>query len=367
MRITFVLPPPSHTGGIRVIVLYARWLQDHGHDVTLIYPPLPQPTLSAKVRSLFQGNGWPRVPLNHPSPVDTAPLKQIRLDRYRPVTDDDAPDADVVVATWYETSPWVNGLAPSKGTKIYFMQDYGDAPGQPLDKILATFQYPMRFVTISPFLRDLIKGERPDLEPDMVPCSVDSELFSSPPRSQPSRPTVGFVYTEARQKGTDICCDAVEIMRKDLPELRVVAFGAHHRGGTIAVPEGTEFFSNIPDEELRNVYGVCGVWLFGSRREGFGLPILEAMACRTPVVATPAGAATALVDDSTGALVSHEAPEAMAEAALRILGLSDDDWRAMADRCREKAASYTWEDAARLFEQSLLKAAGASAPETAAR
>ena len=60
------------------------------------------------------------------------------------------------------------------------------------------------------------------------------------------------------------------------------------------------------------------MWLFGAREEGFELPILEAMACRTPVLGTPAGAALELLVDGAGILVPREDPDAMARAIVEV-------------------------------------------------
>ena len=68
------------------------------------------------------------------------------------------------------------------------------------------------------------------------------------------------------------------------------------------LPRDTEFHLRPPQDRIRDIYSKCDAWLFGSRSEGFGLPILEAMACRTPVIGTPAGAAPELLGDGRGIL-----------------------------------------------------------------
>src|SRR5262249_60212775 len=123
-----------------------------------------------------------------------------------------------------------------------------------------------------------------------VPNAVDAKLFALPPRCKPDRPTVGFVYRISPMKGWAIVKDAVQRVRRSIPELRLLAFGPEHPG-TIERPAGRmEYVHRPADEQLPQLYGQCTAWLFASHREGFGLPILEAMACRTPVIATPAGA-----------------------------------------------------------------------------
>jgi glycosyltransferase involved in cell wall biosynthesis len=69
---------------------------------------------------------------------------------------------------------------------------------------------------------------------------------------------------------------------------------------------GAEYFHRPAQNELRSHYAACDAWLFGSRLECFGLPMLEAMACRTPVIAVPVGAAPDLLATGAGELVPAE-------------------------------------------------------------
>src|SRR5215470_14145425 len=114
MRITFILPTVDMSGGMRVIAIYAQHLVQMGHVIHIISPPPPTFPLLHKLKSLLKGTGWPdnSVPKSH---FDGSELNHHVLDRWRPVVDDDVPDGDVVIATWWETAEWVNVLGRSKG------------------------------------------------------------------------------------------------------------------------------------------------------------------------------------------------------------------------------------------------------------
>jgi glycosyltransferase involved in cell wall biosynthesis len=77
------------------------------------------------------------------------------------------------------------------------------------------------------------------------------------------------------------------------------------------------------------------------------------MACRTPVIGTPAGAAPELLADGVGVLVKPEDPEDMARAIEQICKLSESEWRTMSDAAYARATSYTWEEATDCFEAAL--------------
>ncbi|MEG4224995.1 glycosyltransferase [Microcoleus sp. N9_B2] len=86
------------------------------------------------------------------------------------------------------------------------------------------------------------------------------------------------------------------------------------------------------------------------------MPILEAMACGTPFIGTPAGAAPELQACGGGILVKPEDPEDMAKAIEQICQLSDAEWRAMSETALETVINYTGEDATNLFEAALYTA-----------
>src|SRR4051794_18726226 len=115
MRITFVLPTVSMSGGIRVVAIYAEALATLGHEVLLVSPPPPAVPFRGKIASFLKGRGWRRDVPAYPSHLDGCDAKHHVLDRWRPVTNDDVPDGDIVIATWWETAEWVYALSESKG------------------------------------------------------------------------------------------------------------------------------------------------------------------------------------------------------------------------------------------------------------
>jgi len=99
--------------------------------------------------------------------------------------------------------------------------------------------------------------------------------------------------------------------------------------------------SRVPEETLVGLYNIADVFVLPSLYEGFGLPVLEAMACGTPVVVANVASLPEVVGDA-GLLVDPHSSEAMAEGILRVL--TDPS---LADRLRERglqrARDFTWE------------------------
>jgi len=80
------------------------------------------------------------------------------------------------------------------------------------------------------------------------------------------------------------------------------------------------------------------------------------MACRIPVIGTPAGAAPELLGFGGAVLVEYDNVVAMADAILHVTGLSEEEWREMPRMAREAAERYSWHDATLRFADALRQA-----------
>ncbi len=359
MRVTFVLPTLGLAGGLKVIAIYADALRRRGHEVSVVALPRRPISLKWTLRLLLKGKWESTQQVLARREADFRKLwADVRIiEKSRPIEDRDVPDADVVVATWWETAEWVHRLSPSKGAKVYFIQGYEAWENQPKARVDATWRLPLRKIVVSRFLANLSREQFGDASGAVVPNSVDLECFAAEPRAKQARFTVGFVYSDISIKGCDILLRALEILQARHPEMRVVSFGANYPSPWLPLPPTAEFHFQPDQARIPGLYASCDAWLFSSRQEGFGLPILEAMACGTPVIGTPAGAAPELLEGDRGILVPHDDVAALVEALERMRRMDDAAWRAMSSRAREGARGHTWEDAAGAFERLLLHAA----------
>ena len=331
-----------------MIATYADRLHKRGHEVVVVSTPRREAGFGAKVRSLVRGKGWPRkLGASHFDQVD---VDHRIIDRFRPIIDDDLPDADIVIATWWETAEWVAKLSPRKGVKAYFIQHDETQLSAEKDRVIATWALPMHKLAVAQWLVDLGKTRCPGDEIALMPNAVDLDQFNAPPRGKQQSPTVGVMYSQAKFKGCDIALRAFEIAREKIPDLKLVAFGTQGPNATLPLPADARYVKDPPQDDIRGIYADCDAWLFASRSEGFGLPILEAMACRTPVIATPAGAAPELLANGGGLLVKPEDPIDMAAAIQRICAMDDSAWREISQRAYQTACAHTWDDAANRLE-----------------
>ncbi|MCL4459347.1 MAG: glycosyltransferase family 4 protein [Chloroflexi bacterium] len=126
----------------------------------------------------------------------------------------------------------------------------------------------------------------------------------------------------------------------------------------LGLSKKVRFLGYVPEEDLPALYSLADLFVFPSLYEGFGLPLLEAMACGTPVIASTSSALPEVVGDA-GLLVKPTDVAGLAEAMGRTL--SDRDLRQdMVRKGLERSKRFTWRGAAekilriyqRAFERS---------------
>ena len=173
MKITFVCPTFDMGGGQRVIALYADQLEARGHDVVVVAPPSRRRTPREVLRSVLRGRGFAWNPKKAPSHFDGLSHMTKVLDRYRPVSARDVPDADVVIATWWEAAEWVAELPDRKGSKVYFIQGHEVFPYLPIDRVEATLRNDFCKITISQRMIDILRDQYGEHDVALVPNGVE--------------------------------------------------------------------------------------------------------------------------------------------------------------------------------------------------
>jgi glycosyltransferase involved in cell wall biosynthesis len=131
----------------------------------------------------------------------------------------------------------------------------------------------------------------------------------------------------------------VEAARRVGVELRVV--GERGWGGVDVGGDGVRWLGRVPDEELARLYRGARCVAYPSVYEGFGIPVLEAMACGAAVV-TSRGGAMEEVADGAAVLVDPLDPAAIAAGLERAAADRD----ALGRRGIERARAFTWRDVA---------------------
>jgi glycosyltransferase involved in cell wall biosynthesis len=113
----------------------------------------------------------------------------------------------------------------------------------------------------------------------------------------------------------------------------------------VGLSERVHFAGFVEDADLPALYTMAAVFAFPSWYEGFGLPVLEAMACSTPVVAADNSSLPEVVGDA-GLMVDASDAGGLAAALAKLL--TDEVLRARLELAgAEQVRCFTWENAAR--------------------
>jgi glycosyltransferase involved in cell wall biosynthesis len=215
-----------------------------------------------------------------------------------------------------------------------------------------------RFV-VSSFWKEALSREH-GLESQVVYNGIDLGEFDGLPERRTRAPTILFVGGFEPRKGLENLVLALETIHRTMPEvmLRVVA-KTGFRGvdseewfrllaDRARVGHAVEFHQSVDQGSLLQFYSDADVVVLPSRNEGWGLSLMEAMACRKPVVATRVGGIPELVRDGIdGLLVDPGDVTGLAKAVTDLL--TDENTRSrMGSSGRERAAGFSWTEAARV-------------------
>jgi len=141
-----------------------------------------------------------------------------------------------------------------------------------------------------------------------------------------------------------------------LPLVLLAGQGTAARHG---FPRGTLELSSLPEADLPALYAGAEALLLPSRYEGFGLPVLEAMACGTPVLCARAGALPEVAGEAA-VVLSPDEPRAWSDAATQLCG----DAAARAERVaagRARAEAFRWDTCAERTLDAYASALGLAA------
>lgn len=186
----------------------------------------------------------------------------------------------------------------------------------------------------------------------VIPEAADP-TFAPPPASEIARVreqyalSTPYVLSVGINKPHKNLAALIEAWRRADPAGTLVIAGAwdprypveHAGAGTVRL------IHDVPEGDLPALYAGATAFVMPSLYEGFGLPVLEAMACGAPVMASNTSSLPEVAGDAA-LLFDPLQPDALAEALTRVLGdcTLRDELRA---RGLERAAQFSWERTAR--------------------
>lgn len=348
MRIVFLLPgrSPRPAGGFKVVYEYANRLAAGGHRVAVVHPWSCEAPASRVER--LRGRLW--VARNGRRRGWIAPWyeldERVELPLVAHPGTEHLPGADALIATAWQTAPWVAEAAGGSTRGFYFVQGY--ETWDDAETVRATWRLPLRKIVISRWLEEIAAEMGEGSRTSRVPNGVDLDAFGVdvPPAERP--PRVGALLSPHKGEETVAVLAAA---RERLPEIEAATYGATDRPA--GLPNWIRY-ERLPDRAtLRHLYNSCSIFLQASRQEGWGLPGSEAMACGCALVTYDNGGSREYASDGETAVVVAEHEPARLTEAIVALAADRERRLALARRGRERIAEFTWERAVTAMERVL--------------
>lgn len=335
-------------GGYKITYIYANALVEAGYNVTLVYAMCPDRTMPHRIpwyhiALLSTINLVQKTPLCHQHYFALAPsIRTLNVNR---LNRSNLPKADIYIATAVATAYSLHHLLDAGKKRLYLIQDYENWEYSS-EIVNTTYTYPMTKICISPWLVDKVKEANQNAF--FIPNGLNLEEFSlTTPIERKKTTSICFLASKYARKRTIDAVHAIEIVKKDFPELEITCFGTCTRPSFL--PKDYLFF-RTPTKELHNkLYNDAAIFIGASSVEGFGLPIGEAMQCGCAIACTNAGGYLVMVKDGITGLVSDIMdPEGLARNILRYL--EDDELRCrLARQGNEFIQTFSWDESIRKF------------------
>lgn len=344
MKINFVIPSTVLGGGIRVIFIYANYLVEKGHDV-VVYVPM-----------LFKWDDIPKLNIKTSLANTFKRGKKVswfdchfKIALAWRISDKYIRDADITVASAWFTARNVYNLSPSKGQKVYFVQDY-EIWHQDKSCVDASYKLNMHKIAITNNLRDTLQKE----------CGVDatvvynghnqSEFISGVKKLNEPR-TIIMLGNFSDYKGGSIGLNILKNIHKKYG-VKVIIFGVNNVKN---LPDFVEFYQQPRRDLLMSLYRKADICLFPSMQEAWGLTAIEAMANKTAVVGFNTGCLKEIATNEVNAVIVNDFKQDTLQLELEKLILDECKLKRIQNAGYDLVKNITWSKQADKFESVLLK------------
>jgi glycosyltransferase involved in cell wall biosynthesis len=177
---------------------------------------------------------------------------------------------------------------------------------------------------------------------------VNARVRALPQAADPAFRYVAAIAVKKRYKNLATLIDAFAVARRTLGEGHLVLLGdcrgIAEKAAAAGIADAVTLTGRVSDEEMRAIFARADLFVLPSIVEGFGLPVLEAMASGAPVAVSDAAALTEIAGDAALQFRARDV-QALADLIARV-------WRSpelrqrLREQGRQRAATFGWSRAA---------------------
>lgn len=340
--ITFIIPHFARepTGGIKIVYQYAQQLLDWGCDITLCCycaTSLKRYRVAEPLRRVLcrlMAAYYPRW-----YKLDSRIKKKCIFS----IDDKSIPEGTDVVATAAITAEPVAQLGPESGSKHYLIQDF-EIWDMPELEVRSTYCLGMSNIVVSNWLKKLVWDES-GVEPRLIKNSINASVFYTEPGVERHPHEIACLYHEGKHKGFTDLFQALKLVKREVPDLVVNAFGGPERPSWL--PDWFRYTQSATQDQLRVIYSRSAVYACATVNEGFGLTLAESMFCGCALASTRFQGVWEYATEESAMLSPVHDPEALAANIVALLK-NPEKTSVLASRGRKYAMEQCSMDKARV-------------------
>lgn len=338
MKIAFILPGGGVSGGVRCTVKAANGLLQRGHEVQLLVNK-KNPSIQSQLRNLWIG-------LRYPLGNDWLDMFEGAVERFDDIEKCAFQANEIVVASGWWAAGKMRQVKLPGIIKVHHIRGVGFHDN---DKMRAAWGENVPKIAVASYLEEVIEKTCGQSIMAVIADGIDTkEYYPTVPENQ--RNGVGTIFGSGYHKDPETVLKVLEMLHRDCPATHQRVFGSCRRPKDIP----RKLYCRLPSlERIREIYSQSLVWIMGSCSEGFGLPILEAMACGCAVVATDCGGSRdIIVDGENGFLVEVGNVEQIVNRVKQLL--DDKELRQrFVKKSRETVSKFSWDSSVDKLEEVL--------------
>ena len=189
---------------------------------------------------------------------------------------------------------------------------------------------------------------------------LDTEEFS--PIEESVRDLNRLITTASADvplKGLDYSLKALKILKKDNPNIHLIVIGSPKKGGhterlikELNIKDNVFFKKHISKEEIRRLYSTSSVAIVSSLYEGFGYPVIEAMSCEVPLIATNVSSIPELVG-KYGLLIDPKDENLLSNKIKNVLSNYDEHKKTAIQGRQHIIKTCNWSKITNKYEKTI--------------
>ena len=341
MKINLLLPHVRISGGVKALLEYSNRLQNMGHIVRVFIPEKTPKWYRLDQRLKTRKEHSEILP---PETVDWM-NNHLAIEEFLEANSTNIPDADIIIASAWKTAEFAKGLPPSKGKPFYFVQHYESLWTRDKTRAAKTYGLPMQMVTISTWLKNILK-EKHNQNAELLVTPVDHDVFFCNEKIWNLPRRICMLHHDYDWKGYAQGIESIQKVRAQGKNIELVVFGEKIKNPQPLFESAGfsfEYYYRPSPERLREIYSSCDIYLCPSWYEGLGMPAMEAMACKSALVSADTGGCHDYAIDGKTALVSPA--QDVEGLTMNLIKLLDDErlLKLISKNGYQKILEFNWQ------------------------